>query len=288
VTTSATPITFRAAPPIARLADGLGFLKELPGRWMGTGFNLIARPDKHENKPFFLQLSKTEETLEFHSIGAPIPNRGSAQDDIFFRGVHYFQQVADAETHGGLHLETGMWLDVPATTAPKAPESVVRLSTIPHGDALLAQGQPLTVDGGPRIDPADSTPIKVGTGERITDDDYLAPYRNTPLPQGIPHGAIANPNVVLTEDIKHQKITQTVVLPVSTTTQLGGTAGGIENIPFVVTNANAVNFSAIFWLERVEHPQLGEFIQLQYTQTTMLRFLDIDWPHINVATLVKQ
>lgn len=282
------PTMFRAAAPIEQLAQRLGFLKDLPGRWMGTGFNLIARPDKHENKPFFLQLSKTEETLEFHSVGAPIPNRGSAQDDIFFHGVHYFQQISDAQTHGGLHLETGMWLDVPATTAPQAPESIVRLASIPHGDALLAQGQPLSVDSGPKIDVADSTPITHDTGKPVTDADYLAPFRNTPLPEGIPAGAIANPNVVLTEAIKDQKITQTVVLPISTTTQLGGSAGGIQNIPFVVGNANATSMTAVFWIEKVAHPELGEFVQLQYTQTILLNFLGIDWPHINVATLVKQ
>jgi hypothetical protein len=32
----------------------------------------------------------------------------------------------------------------------------------------------------------------------------------------------------------------------------------------------------------------SEFLQLQYTQTVILNFLNIDWPHISVATLVKQ
>jgi hypothetical protein len=255
---------------------------------MGTGFNVISRPDKHEEKPFFLQLSSTLETLEFHGIGAPIPNRGSAQDDIFFRGVHYFQQISDAVTHGGLHLETGMWLDVPATTAPSAPESIVRLATIPHGDVLLAQGSALTVPSGPRIDPADSTPITHDTGAPVTDPDYLAPFTTTALPPGIPAEAVRNPNVVLTEAIKDQKITETVVLSISTTEAVGGTAGGIQNIPFVVANANATSMSAIFWIEKVDDPEIGEFVQLQYTQTIMLNFLGIDWPHINVATLVKQ
>ena len=29
-------------------------------------------------------------------------------------------------------------------------------------------------------------------------------------------------------------------------------------------------------------------MQLQYTQKIILNFLGIDWPHISVATLVKQ
>ncbi|QRP47029.1 heme-binding protein [Amycolatopsis sp. FDAARGOS 1241] len=281
-----TAHVFRAGAP-ADLAT-LRSLRELPGRWMGRGFNLIARPDKHDNQPFFLQLSATQETLEFAPIGAPVPNRGSAQDDIFFRGVHYTQQISDAVTGGALHFETGQWIDVPATTAPAAPETVARLATIPHGDALLAQGQPLTVQGGPRIDPADSTPITHSTGQPVTNAQYLAPFTTTPLPPGIPAGAIANPNVVLTEAIKNQQITETVVLPLSTTDVIGGSAGGIQNIPFVVTNANATSMTAVFWIEKVSDPVLGEFLQLQYTQTIILNFLDIDWPHINVGTLVKQ
>jgi hypothetical protein len=46
--------------------------------------------------------------------------------------------------------------------------------------------------------------------------------------------------------------------------------------------------SAIFWLEKVqrEHGD-GHYLQLQYTQSVNLNFLNIDWPHIQVATLVK-
>jgi len=80
----------------------------------------------------------------------------------------------------------------------------------------------------------------------------------------------------------------TTVLIIDTTTQVGGSAGGIENIPFVVQNANATSMSAIFWIEKVqrEHGD-GHFLQLQYTQKVILNFLGIDWPHIQVATLVK-
>lgn len=45
---------------------------------------------------------------------------------------------------------------------------------------------------------------------------------------------------------------------------------------------------SIFCIEKVENPDCRQFMQLQYTQTIMLDFLDINWPHIAVATLVKQ
>ena len=275
---------------MADTGPALGPLMELPGTWVGSGFNLIARPDKHDNKPFFLELNATRETLSFTQIGAPIPNRGTGQDDIFFLGVHYLQQISDAVGNAALHLEPGMWLNIPATTDPVAPASVARLATIPHGDALLAQGSSLDVQGPPQIAAVSSTPtFSTGpnAGQPVT-GAYLDPFTTTPLPPGIPAGAIANPNLVLTDAISKQKIVETTVLIVSTTTQIGGSAGGIENIPFVVQNANATSMSATFWIEKVQREDgVGTFLQLQYTQKVILNFLGIDWPHVQVATLVK-
>lgn len=290
---SATQL-LRAAAPHQRTRDALGPLADLPGTWVGTGFNLIARPDFHDGKPFFLQLNATQENLSFTSIGAPIPNRGSLQDDIVFRGVNYLQRVSDASTGGALHLEPGIWLNLPATTKPAEAPTVVRLSTVPHGDSLLAQGVGVlpngsfTKRGRPLIAPADSTPLKQGTATKVTDRRYLGQFDNAVLPAGIPFAAVRNPNVLLTEAIAHQKIVQTTVLAVDTTTVLGGAAGGIKNVPFVVANADVISMSAIFWVETVREANGAEFLQLQYTQTVLLRFGDIDWPHISVATLLKQ
>jgi hypothetical protein len=271
---------------------------------MGSGFNLISLPDKHENKPFRLKLSATHETLTFTPIGAPIPNRGSAQDDIAFLGLHYFQQVSDAITNEARHIEPGLWLNLPMTTAPEQPATVARLGTIPHGDSLLAQGSFLTIDGGPQIDTVDSTPFTLdpATGARQNDTNpaYLAPFTSAALPPGIPDGSIANPNLVLSNAITGQNIVKTVVMFVSATPVGGinGTpiappsesndVGGIVNIPFVVTNANANSFSAIFWIETIENSDGTQFLQLQYTQTVILDFIGLKWPHISVATLVKQ
>jgi hypothetical protein len=271
---------------------------------MGGGFNLISLPDKQDNKPFRLRLTATREVLTFTPIGAPIPNRGSQQGDIAFLGLHYFQQVCDAVTNEGKHVEPGLWLNLPQTSAPQSGPTIARLGTIPHGDSLLAQGTSFTVNGGPKIEPVDSTPFTLDqtTGARNNDTNaaYLAPFTSTPLPPGIPAGSIANPNLVLTNAIKNQKIVKTVVLFVSAT-PVGGingtpiappskpnNVGGIVNIPFVTVNANANSFSAIFWIETVENADGSQFLQLQYTQTVILDFLNIKWPHISVATLVKQ
>jgi hypothetical protein len=277
------PIHFRASSPHAIAASRLGPLADLPGTWVGNGFNLISLPDFHEGKTFRLQLNATVETLAFTPVGGKVPNRGSGQDDIFLFGLTYLQRVSDAVSLGALHIEPGLWLHVPATTTPPVPESVVRQGTIPHGDSLLATGNFIgPFAGGPKIDPVDSTPQLNPPGAPLG-EGYLAPFANPPLPPGFKLPYVKNLNLALLDAIAAQTILKTTVLIISTTN-----GGGILNIPFVVANANPTRLDAIFWIETVQGPDGGEFMQLQYTQTVILNFKGIDWPHISVATLVKQ
>jgi hypothetical protein len=110
--------TFRPSHALDLVQSNLGLLGDLPGTFIGTGFNLIARPDKQNNKPFFLEVNATQEILEFTNIGGDIPNRGSVQDDVTLHGVHYLQRVADCELHSAIHLEPGLWVRVDPTAAP--------------------------------------------------------------------------------------------------------------------------------------------------------------------------
>jgi hypothetical protein len=208
----------------------------------------------------------------------------TGQPDILLHGLTYLQRVSDVVTKEALHIEPGIWVNVPATTVlPPAPTSVVRLGTIPHGDALLAQGAALTVHGGPRIGTASSTPTRNPPNPTPFPLGYLDPFRNPPLPPGIELRSVHNPNHVLEAAILGQNIINTVVLQISTVPN-----GNIGNIPFVVRNANATKLDAIFWIETVQQPDGSTFLQLQYTQRVILNFLEIDWPHISVATLTKQ
>ena len=304
--TSTRPAS-RASAPFAIDHPKLGPLRELPGTWIGTGFNLIARPDFQNKKPFFLELNGTLEDLEFTHIGGGIPNRGSEQADINLHGLHYLQKVADCVTHGALHMETGIWINIPETTDPKVPATVVRQATIPHGDSLLAQSTFIKeVAGGPVIKAVDSFPftdpvipnLNTLAKNIITDPAYVGPYLNPTvaasyLPTGVnARAAVRNPGLILQAAIKDQKITNTVVIQVSTAAVKGST--GILNIPFVVRNANALQMDAIFWIETVEPANGDPFLQLQYMQRVILDFPPkpgasiIHWPHITVATLVKQ
>jgi hypothetical protein len=274
---------FRASAPFAVSQPQLGPLAELPGTWVGNGFNLISLPDHQGGKPFRLKLNATREVLTFAPVGGPIPNRGSAQNDIEFLGLHYLQQVSDAPTNAALHLEPGLWLNVPSTTAPADPPTVVRMGTVPHGDALLAQGNFLTIPGPPQIAPVSTKPVAIPP--TTIPSGYLDPFKpsNTPPPPGIPPDAIADPNLVLRNAIQGQHITNTTALIITSSP-----AGGIVNIPFVVKNADVTRMNAIFWIETVDAGGGNTFLQLQYTQTVILNFLGIDWPHVSVATLVKQ
>ena len=60
--------------------------------------------------------------------------------DINMYGLTYLQQISEASTGAGLHIEPGIWATVPHTTDPNEPASVVRMASIPHGTVILAQG----------------------------------------------------------------------------------------------------------------------------------------------------
>jgi len=82
-------------------------------------------------------------------------------------------------------------------------------------------------------------------------------------------------------------------------------AGGIENLPFLTTNADAALMYATFWITKVTPKDDRPFMQLQYAQFVFLNFpaaliksaappptsdqglLNFSWPHVSVATLHK-
>jgi hypothetical protein len=287
-----TTLSFRAVPDQLALGDSLGLLRQLPGEWSGYGFNLIARPDFSGNNILFLKLNLTKESLQFSTIGSPIPNRGSGEDDINLFGVHYLQKISDATTGGALHIEPGIWLNIPATTDPVAGPTITRLASIPHGDAVNAQGTSLSVAGPPVINPANTVPFTigdptpaVGAANGFPEYNLAIPtaFRTSALPEGITQAMVDDPNSVLTAAINPPAVSNTDVLIVSTTTA----TGGVDNIPFVVNNANAVSVSSIFWIETIQGPYGQTYLQLQYTQTVLLNFRGLSWPHVSVATLVK-
>ena len=138
--------TVRISPDNESVLGNLGLLAEFAGNWQGEGFNLIARPNFEGNANLYLQLSQTRETLKVDPIGSSIPNRGFGQADIELFGLTYLQKISDADSGGALHIEPGIWVTQPPTTypvnspTPAAAQIVARMGSIPHGNALLAQG----------------------------------------------------------------------------------------------------------------------------------------------------
>jgi hypothetical protein len=278
-------------------APGLGLLAGLPGSWKGTGFNAIWRP-AHTDVHRFLELNLTAETLDFDSqdLGS-IPNRGFMQADMAMSGVRYLQRINDANLNAGLHLEPGLWLNIPATTAPPVPATVARMASIPHGTTIVAQGTATSIDGPPQFEPVDLNPFVVGEEHGAT------PFaeQNLAMPTdartsgaglaGITQAVVNNPNSVLVAGIEDKTISNTVVLSVTTSsTPIAG--GGVANTAFLKgvpaggPNADAVLVTSTFWIETITAPEPG--MQLQYTQTVLLNFNGLSWPHITVATLTKQ
>ena len=120
-------------------------------------------------------------------------------------------------------------------------------------------------------------------------------FRTTPLPAGITQGLVDNPNVLLTDENQAAanqgfQIVESVEISVSASgvTAAGQAAlGAIGNIPFLLPNADVADVSATFWLQRVKNPAGASFLQLQYSQSVMLNFNGLSWPHVTVGTLVK-
>jgi hypothetical protein len=341
----------------------LGPLALLPGCWRGSGFNAIWRPDNEqppENSKIrrFLELNLTSEILEFDVIPGVVPNRGVAtQPDLGLYGLHYLQRVTDADpppfpTAGqALHIEPGLFMNVPESKVPENPPSIVRMASIPHGVSVLMQGptpSAVPIPGPPNIPPIypiaglpvfDPAPPALGLGIQPVDipppagdgkehivpevdiaNDVEGSQSNGPYPADF-QGFVNDPNSILRSAIAGQQILGTVTIKLSTE----GVGSGIENIPFlgianaaepdnpVTPNAFVHSATATFWIEWVRNPSvhplaqqpaqkaanagLGKtsidpfgdqptYMQLQYSQTVILIFNGVLWPHVTVATLM--
>lgn len=360
------------APP----APPLGPLAAFVGEWVGNGFNTIFRPDSSatptpmpgpittsDPADNVLELNITTESLTFSPPLGVVPNRGfAAQGDISLNGVPYLQVIEDVTAVDpnnpnskpvGIHVEPGLWMAVPSSTAPHEPPTLVRMGSIPHGTTIQGQGVSAVNSGPPVIPPVDITPFfrnqpankrhfqnqdaaNAGT-RRIPQNLTVAPFNKLTLPQW--QARITDPNSVLRDAIAGQTIKSTTTITITTastsnpppTTPPFG--GGTDNIAFLQgdaagnnANANAIQMTATFWIEEVEHhivipvlpagtlpvqlrpknpgPHSPVFIlppppkpitkevvitlrstQIQYSQTVMLNFGPLTWPHVSVATL---
>jgi len=286
------------APPPTNATAGLGPLADLAGSWTGQGFNAIWRPHRG-NSDHFLELNVTDDQIDLTVINGLIPNRGLVQGQIFMSGLTYLQQISDANvtvdgTPAGLHLEPGVWINIPALTDPKEPAAVARMASIPHGTTILVQGTAETAAGGPSIPDVSLVPFTIGNRNQTVDfpERHLkqtTPFRTSGVGlTGITQAMLNNPNSVLTGN--KANVTTTTRLHVSTTPGDGFVGGGTSNMAFLVgakdgPNADATHVVATFWLQTLAGDTAPK--RLQYSQTVLLNFNGLSWPHITVATLTK-
>jgi hypothetical protein len=300
---------FRPLPAIKRplrfaLADAgspLGPLQDLPGTWTGKGLNVIWRPNSAPGQDRFLELNLTDETLQLDAINGEIPNRGFLQGDINMFGLTYLQQIKDFNNQAGLHIEPGIWATVPQTDNPAEVPTVVRMASIPHGTTIHLQGIATPVSGPPTIPNTDITPFVIGKpAQKIQfPESNLSVPTNFRSPTadiaGITQAMVDNPNSVLLSALSGKTIKNTVVLDVSSNPTAPVLGGGLANTAFLQgspaagPNAQSALVTATFWIETVQGQGGGPDVhQLQYTQTVLLNFNGLSWPHITVGTLVRQ
>jgi hypothetical protein len=281
--------------PFPDAASPLGPLAGLVGKWSGRGFNVIWRPTHTPGQDRFLELNVTSDAIEFTAISGQIPNRGLLQPDINMFGLTYLQQISDANLKAGLHVEPGLWLAVPRTTNPNLGPTVARLASIPHGTAIVLQGTGGTAAAAPAIPAVSITPFLIGQPKStfaFAEQTLTAhaPFRTAgPGLDGVTQAMLNNPNSVLHAAIAGQHITSTTTLHV-TSGDAPVPGGGTANTAFLHgaaggPNANAASVSATFWLETVEGQPAAS--QLQYSQTVLLNFNGLSWPHVTVGTLRK-
>jgi hypothetical protein len=319
-------------PKIFPIPSPLGLLAPLVGTWTGKGFNQIFRPQQPGlGLDNFLELNLTNETLQFTEIPGEIPNRGLLQQDISLFGMTYLQQVADAnvkDTNGnpaGIHIEPGIWLNIPSTTNPQEQGTVARLANIPHGTSLVAQGTATVIAGAPVFPAVDITPFSEGNpSARIPfpsqSSDLTKDFPNrSPASDivGIDKAMVGNPNSLLEGFLAGKTISSHTRIQISTFSFATlfpppnninpplppnpepNAGGGTSNIAFLVgsllvpppagrkpdANANANAVQMDATFWISSVAGLGQI--LQYSQVVLLNFNGLSWPHVSVANLVQ-
>lgn len=288
----------------------LGALAPLVGKWtnapvpeqaISSGWNVISVPGV--DKGFVYEVIPYTEVLNFSAVAVQAGNRGPVingkQVEQIIFGLLYEQQItsvctsAFCEERGfksgvTIHAETGLFLNL---GQPNGGYSLARMSTIPHGNSLLALGSSFDKDtpGTDFFAKASAVPTLLN-GDRVSGFGYSDQIIGNPQFSVFDQ---INPNTFLKQtldaltDNNPTNLKSMSVLELSTDTP--NADGGILNIPFIQTNVNATKLDSTFWIEDLANGQQV----LQYSQTINLVFpatgspIPINWPHITINTLVR-
>jgi hypothetical protein len=278
----------RLGPPNTVVLQKYGPLSDLIGIWSGNkGVNLIAVPDQKGS--FKLLVAPYSETLTITALSSPTPNRGLTKIDQI-PTLMYNLSIYNSLDNSLMHAENGIWEFIDPTDNEGF--NLARITTVPHGDAVIAMGNS-SVTSQPVIDTKLNSLPFLSPGETFQLPlDYTQAYE-AKIVNGFDNQF---PNTYLNNYLQAQlksgmKIISSTNLVVST-----DNLGAVSNIPSQKKNASATKFNSIFWLESMMDIGGNPFMQLQYSQNTTIDFpikgtpagKTIHWPHINVNTLIKQ
>lgn len=296
--------------------NDLGPLKALEGEWESVKLHINDAQGKPQKTPsgwnvisvpgdggFAFEVIPYVETLKFSSVAVSAGNRGpvfagqSSDQQIF--GLFYQQQVKSVcdtelcQSRGFgkgnvIHAETGMFLYIKDLSGGY---TIARLSTIPHGNALLALGTfQETVKPGTAFFEAisaASTNLDGSAIEVLGYNDKIIGERQFPaFPQATPNAFL---KIALDTIVGAGALDSMTTLKMSTNTP--NASGGILNIPFIQKNATAASMDATFWLQNITGGSETEL--LQYSQTINLVFppagtaAPVNWPHVTISTLKR-
>jgi hypothetical protein len=160
--------------------------------------------------------------------------------------------------------------------------------------AVNAAALPQLETGEPIIPDVDPRPFRTGQPAQRFTDSYLTPFFQAAVPQGVSPdtppgslnpegtivGAIGNPNLILKAANDGKRFRNT------TTFTVQSDGSNLSNMPFLVSNANVPSISSTFWVSEFEGFLGLSILQLQYSQTVILNFDGVDWPHVSVGTLI--
>lgn len=300
---SNNPFRFPLLPKLFNLEEvkeTYGSLDALEGTWVGDqGWNIVTVPipGSADNLGFKVLIRPYIELMKFDKINGAVPNRGK---DIVQNNyaLKYELQVNDLQTKEGMHAETGLFLNQ-SNGLLIGEKPIVRQSAIPHGNTVTAIGTGETFDGNPipkvkaNLNKTFSPMPKIIKGVK-TRYGYPETFKSKAAAamKEIParlKGSFdpLNPINALISDTRKQKIKSSIVIDTDT-----ANGGAVTNTPFIKSNANTPNFRSILWIQEVETESGKVFMQLQYAQVTEIVFPVsgpdiVNWPHININTLVK-
>ena len=158
-----------------------------------------------------------------------VANRGLLQQGIFLGAAAYTQAITDTFDGSGQHFEPAVWANVPQTTNPSEPSTVVRMGSIPHGTIINMQGTAIQAPA-PLFAVSSITPFKLGSVDDGATDLVHFPEENlsiastsrTPLNHvaSLTQAQLTNPNLFLSQAIANQTMLGTTVLLISTHTKV--------------------------------------------------------------------